>query len=41
MTKVTLSTKEKYQVIIKDIDFGILHQSEIRDIIEKLDNGIN
>ena len=41
MTEVIPTTKEKYKVIIKDIDFGILHQSEIRDIIEKLDNGIN
>lgn len=40
MTKIEQIDNQHYRVIIKDRDLGVLEKSQVREIIQILDNGV-
>ena len=40
ITKITLTTPDYYHTVIRGVSHGILEKSELREILEKIDNGI-
>ena len=40
MTKIEQIDNQHYRVIIKGLDLGVLEKSQVREIIQILDNGV-